>query len=161
MDRLFARLALAYGRRWVRAWEGIDPLQLKNEWAHRLAPYATPAGMRAITWVLDNALPTEWPPTSLQFVVLVKAAMPAEAPPLALPEDRKANPARARALMARLRSMLASMQSCNAWAEALLARQQAGEKLSMAQREAVRDYLARKACAGVPSAPADAGGHRE
>lgn len=147
MDSLFARLALAYGHKWVRMWDGFRVSDVKDEWARRLAPFTTPVGLDAIEWVLDNKLPTEWPPTALEFAALVKAAMPAEVP-ARLTEVRTANPTRARDLLARLRAWAAPSRSCTAWAEALLARQQAGERLSLAQREAVH-HLSRKTCLGM------------
>jgi hypothetical protein len=146
VDRLFSRLQLAYGRKWLSMWDGIeDEGAVKEEWSRRLAPFANAEGAAAIAWVLDHALPTDWPPTSLEFVALVKGALPAKSSVPRLEATRTPAPERARAVQAQLAQSLRAGQAVRqTTAERLRELAESGQKLNLFQREMLREALARQ-----------------
>lgn len=78
IDRIFDKLTLTYGQAFLRRWQDIDLNAVKSDWAHELAGFDQhPA---AIAWALQN-LPTDTPPTVLQFRALARKS-PAEIVPL-------------------------------------------------------------------------------
>lgn len=64
IDRIFSKLSLTYGARFMRQYDGLDPDLVKANWAHELAGFA--ATPLAIKHALDH-LPKDDPPNVLQF----------------------------------------------------------------------------------------------
>lgn len=129
IDRLFERMAAAYGSQWSRMWEGVPIQDVKTEWMHDLAEFATDAGMRRIAWALDNR--TDRPPNAIQFRNLCRQAPSESAPALPLPP---ANPERMREELAKLGHLDKSKRMTTSgsighkeWAKRLIARHEAGE----------------------------------
>lgn len=128
VDRLFARLAATYGREWVQRWEGLDDKAVKALWGHELEPWGQ--RLEAIAWALEN-LP-ERAPNAVQFRNLCRQA-PAPAEALsALPPP---NPERMKQEMAKLghspgKAPQRESGYHKAWAHRIVARHQAGEKIT-------------------------------
>lgn len=132
IDRIFDRLATAYGRQFTDLYAGVDPASVKTTWSYELAAFASNAGLRRIAWALDN-LP-ERPPNVIAFRNLCRQAPAPEAPALPTPP---ANPARMHAELQKLgwyapkdQRMTAGQVDHKAWAKRILARHEAGEKLN-------------------------------
>ena len=135
VDRIFEKLTLTYGHRFLGLYSGISLEAVKINWAHELAGYR--AAPDAIAHALDN-LPADNPPTVLQFRAMCRNR------PIAAP---KALPAPAPD-MARVSQALAGLQPRRgadplAWAHALREREQrsGAAGLTAAQRAAWRAAL--------------------
>jgi uncharacterized membrane protein len=121
----------------MRMWEGIDIQAVKADWAMQLGWYQNDPG--AIAHALE-CLPVERPPTVSQFRELCRRS-PVEAPKqLPAPKPDKQ----------RLAEVLASLKAMTTrrgadWARRLQEREQAGERLSAAQRRAWRQALVERA----------------
>lgn len=102
-NKIFEKLMLTYGRDFLARWEGVPIADLKADWAHELAGYVCNAP--ALAYALQN-LPTERPPTVLQFRAICQRApapaVPRIEPPKANPEVARKAIAEARALLNRL-----------------------------------------------------------
>lgn len=130
IDRLFSRLGGTYGSAWERQIGSVPVSDVKSAWAHELAGFADKLGMLA--WALDN-LP-ERCPNVIEFKNLARRAPVPEA--ARLPEP-KAAPERVAAELQRLAPALASARCAassavdhKAWAKLLIARHDAGERLT-------------------------------
>lgn len=131
IDRVFERLAAIYGRQFLDLYADIDPASVKTEWGHELGIFANAAGLRRIQWALQN-LPDR-APNAIQFRNLCRQAPIEAAPPLPAP---KADPERIRAELAKLghverakRMPTAGSYAPKAWANRLIARHEAGDKV--------------------------------
>ena len=100
VNRIFDKLALTYGRAWIAKWDGLDPDEVKADWARELAGFD--AHPDSIRYALEN-LPADWPPTVLGFRAIARRAPP---PPLPRLEAPKANPDVAREAIRRCREAL-------------------------------------------------------
>lgn len=70
VDKIFEKLAVYYGRDWLRKWEGIDVHALKQDWAEKLSGFNGQGD--AIKYALEH-LP-EYPPNVGQFRDLCRRA---------------------------------------------------------------------------------------
>lgn len=70
IERLFDRLLLSYGSEFSNKWGGLNPAEVKTNWAHELAFCADDLNM--IGWALQN-LPDRCP-NLIEFKTLVKNA---------------------------------------------------------------------------------------
>ncbi len=104
IDRIFERLTGVYGRRFLDLYDGMPMDEVKVAWSRELANYATPKGLQAIRWGLNN-LP-EQPPTAVQFRLLCRNAPTVEPPRL---KDPAPNPQRVAAELARLQKVRAEV----------------------------------------------------
>jgi len=143
IDRLFERMAAAYGAQWVRMWEGVPIQDVKTAWCHELAGFNSEQGLRRIAWALDNL--TDKAPNAPQFRNLCRQAPEEATPALPLPP---ANPERMRAELAKLgyvekakRMPTTGGIDNKAWAKALIARDAAGEKVRPISLKFARDAL--------------------
>lgn len=95
VDHLFAKLTVRYGAAFLRQWPDADPALVKADWAEVLD------GVRgdSLSYAL-RFLPVK-PPNAIEFRELCRKAPTQQAAALPAPEP-KADPARVRALMARL-----------------------------------------------------------
>lgn len=82
IDRIFQKLAIAYGRDFLRKWEGIPEDEVKEDWAHTLAGFQERP--EAIMHALQN-LPDDKPPTAMEFRALCRTAPRTERPSLPEP----------------------------------------------------------------------------
>ena len=128
VDRIFDRLAIVYGEEFLARWRAVNMADVKTDWANTLGYYEADPG--AIAWALEN-LPSGKPPTVLQFRDLCRQAPAPEVP--RLPEP-KAGPKRVAAEVAKLRGHLAATiaptHDGKAWADVILARAAAGERVA-------------------------------
>jgi hypothetical protein len=141
VDRIFDKLTLVYGQAFLRRWSDIDINAVKSDWAHELAGFAQHP--RAIAYALDN-LPADKPPTVLEFRAMARRAPPADVPKLDAP---KANPERVATELAKLAPVLKKRQSVDGkdWARRIIARHEAGEKLTAVAVKFAREALERSA----------------
>ena len=141
IDRLFERMAAAYGAEWVRRWEGVPIQDVKKAWGHELAVFSSELGLKRIAWALDNL--TDKAPNAPQFRNLCRQAPAESAPALPMPP---ANPERMRAELEKIKHLPTSGGiDSKAWAKALIAKDAAGEKVCPVSlrcaREAMRMHL--------------------
>lgn len=136
---LFLKIGTRYGNTWANMWDGMDIDLVQDEWAEVLAPYRNIPG--AIEHAI-NHLPTDWPPTMLQFVDLCRRApRPAERQ---LPPP-KANPAVVKMALAKARSVTLTSDIGPEWAFRMHARIKSGDLIpTQLQRENLRDIIKRK-----------------
>lgn len=71
IDKIFQKLAIAYGRDFMHKWEGIPEDEVKEDWAHTLSGFADHP--EAIFYALHN-LPDGKPPTAMEFRALCRNA---------------------------------------------------------------------------------------
>jgi len=136
VDRIFDRLTVRYGNRFLDRWKGVDMDAVRFDWASVLEGFEH--WPEAITFAFDH-IDDEKPPTAAMFRSLaLKAPKPER---LALPEP-VARPERVAAELAKLaplKAMTATSVDHKAWAKRLKARHDAGERLNLNQ---VRCYRA-------------------
>jgi hypothetical protein len=126
VDRIFDKLALTYGQAFLGRWRDLDMNSVKSDWCHELAQFERLP--HRIAYALAN-LP-EAPPSVATFKALCRQAPAPET--TALPEP-KADPARVKAELAKLADMRAvptSRAGNRDWAHRIIARHEAGQKIS-------------------------------
>jgi hypothetical protein len=136
VDAIFARLALAYGERFQQQWGAQSPALVKASWQREMQGVTS----RGIAYALGH-LPPDFPPNAMQF-----RALCLRAPGLTDPvRELLDGPAPTPASVERLRRILAGLRTPlddpKAWARALRDREQRGERLGRAQRDAWRAAL--------------------
>ena len=147
IDKIFLKLTLIYGRDFIGRWEGLEIGDVKADWGHELAGFDK--WPEAIAHALANCPPGK-PPTVLEFRELARKAKRAEVPLLPSPA---ADLGRVAAELAKLAPIVKAAKSPTidhkAWAKRLMARHDAGEKLSLIQLRFAREALgiAKKAVA--------------
>lgn len=124
VDRIFEKLTLVYGQPFLNRWRDIDLNAVKFDWAHELSGFESHPD--AIKWALQN-LPPDTPPTVLQFRALCRKSPTSDAPALPAPA---VNVELANAVIAKLKAAPLEKFDHKAWAKAIMARDQAGEKLN-------------------------------
>lgn len=123
IDRIFDKLTLTYGQAFLRRWQDIDLNAVKSDWAHELSGFDQHP--RAIAWALQN-LPTEKPPTVLEFRAIARKAPADDVPRI---EVAPADPARVAAELRKLAPIASrpyTGRDGKQWARDLLARVAAG-----------------------------------
>ena len=140
VERIFATMRATYGAAFDRQWEcppGVAPedhgRQLKAHWGRELARYQQAPD--AIRHGLDNLPPH--PPNLVEFRAACNRRP--EQAQLALP-PAKADPGRVAAELSRMR-MAGGSDDPKAWAWRLRDRENAGERLTIAQRDMWRAAL--------------------
>lgn len=134
VERIFQKLSLVYGRDFISRWEGQEMAAVMADWGHELDGWQHQP--EAIRYALEH-LPVDKPPTVLQFRALCNRRP--EPTALAITNDVRAEPEKVAALAASITR--APQNDHRAWARALRDREQGGERLSMAQRDAWRTAL--------------------
>lgn len=133
VDELFARLAASYGSQWLAKWDGMDMDKVAQVWQDELGGFK----FRHIKYALEN-LPTDHPPTAMQFRALCRQA-PEPAVRMLRDPERRPDPARIAEAIAKIgRGGSRHPMAC---AMELRNRELAGEKLNPAQRKHWRDVL--------------------
>jgi hypothetical protein len=136
VDRVFDKMTLVYGQAFLRRWADIDIGAVKADWAFELGGFGKHPD--AIGWALQN-LPTDKPPTVLEFRALARKA---PAPAVALLEAPKADPERVEAELAKLAPIRAPKgDDGKEWARRLLKRAEAGEKVRTISLRFAREAL--------------------
>lgn len=140
VERIFATMRATYGAAFDRQWEcppGVDPAdhgqQLKAHWGRELARYQQSPD--AIRYGLENLPPH--PPNLVEFRSSCNRR-PDQAQ-LSLPPV-KADPARVAQALSRMRAGIKA-ENPKAWAWRLRDRENAGERLTIAQRDMWRAAL--------------------
>lgn len=135
VNQLFAKLTVRYGAAFMRQYAGLDPDEVKADWADVLGIFAQ--SKDALRYGLEH-IPADKPPNALQFRDLCRRPTEHATSTLRLPMP-KADPALARAVRAAWKPVGAG--GPRAWAERLRDREQRGEQLTRFQAEAWRTAL--------------------
>ena len=136
-DKIFAKLTLAYGRDFLGRWEGVDLCDVKTDWSHELSGFEDHP--EAIAYALAN-LPQK-PLTVIEFRAIARRAPVPEAPRLEAP---KADPVKVAAEIAKqtgLKSAFAPKHNPKEWAESIVERAAAGEKIKPITLRFAREAL--------------------
>jgi len=144
VEEIMSRLSVAYGSAWAQMWLGLDPAEVKAQWADALGPYLNKP--EKIHHALAH-LPVDRPPNSLQFKVICMNAPETEPDPVpqlpGMPE-RKADISRLRAAFLRFKELRKEMlKKPKEWAYRLQERERRGERLTAFEQQAWRDTLAK------------------
>jgi len=149
VDRLFAKLTVTYGQRFLGLYAGLDLTAVKDDWAAELSGYDK--NPDALRHALEN-LPADRPPNVLEFRQLCRN-VPVKASP-ALTHAAPADPAKVAAAMSRMTKPDSGHP--RAWAWRLRERERNGAQLSKAQRdfwrEALRNEMEREQAAAQEAA---------
>lgn len=137
VQKIFAKLALLYGRDFLSRWEGQDIEAVMADWAHELAGFEK--NPNAIKHALTH-LPAAKPPTVLEFRDLCRGA-PSTMQALPAPAGKADPVMAAKAAESVNRDGLGDPKG---WAHALRRREVSGDRLSMAQRAMWRAALGRQ-----------------
>lgn len=144
VDRIFDKLTMVYGHHFIGRWSGLDLNKVKADWGHELSGFEQHGD--AIKYALQN-LPTEQPPTVLQFREICRRSPQKKLPELPAPES---NPEVAAAALLAASKAISSKHDVLIPIRRLMWREIEGDKrLTKAQREfwriALHDEI-RKAC---------------
>ena len=131
VDRIFTRLLVRYGAPWLRLWDGLDLNIVKEDWSRELGGMS----FDAIAYALEHLPYDKPPPTATAFRKLANGRPEyfQGLPPV------KADPARVRAILGGLR--VSNSGGGQGWARELRRREEAGERLSLTQKQAWRRAL--------------------
>ena len=87
IDRIFMKLQLTYGHRFLSQWSGLDVNAIKSDWSHELSGFADHPD--SIAYALQH-LPADLPLTVIQFRALCRSAPLPQFKALPAPEVDKA-----------------------------------------------------------------------
>ena len=143
VDRIVDKLTLVYGQSFLRRWTDIDMNAVKSDWAHELSGFKQHP--KAIAWALQN-LPTDKPPTVLEFKFLARRAPPDELPRLEAP---RADPDRVAQELAKIAPVLKAPagRPNTEWARRIVAKADAGVRVAPATLRMAREVIGRKEAA--------------
>jgi hypothetical protein len=127
VDRIFDKLTLVYGQAFLRRWADIDLNAVKTDWAHELGGFAQQP--RAIAFALEN-LPTERPPTVLEFKAMARRAPAPDVPRIEAPKADPERVAKELEKLAPLRQAPVKADRLD-WAKRIVARAEGGERMAM------------------------------
>lgn len=126
IDAIFAKLAVRYGAVWLRQWDGLDMALVKSDWANELSGFANNLG--PLRYALRN-LPERCPNVS-QFRALANSCPPPAFVRLPAPKASERVVAEQIAKQVGLMRAIAPKTDGKDWARTLIARHEAGEKVS-------------------------------
>lgn len=133
-ERIFAKLTVTYGQRFLGLYAGVDLQAVKDDWGHELRAYAqSPDALKHAL----SILPVDKPPTVLEFRQLCRSAP--QYVTQQLPAPRTPPPPRMREAVATI-----GQDKCDSkqWARDLKEREQRDPKgLTSAQRWMWREAL--------------------
>lgn len=137
VDELFTRLSVRYGRAFMSRWDGVDVALVKADWAQELAGFTQ--WPEAIQYALQN-LPADKPaPTVNEFRALALRAPQPQREALPTPA---ANPERMQAELTRAaQARTVQPGGHRDWARRIVARHQAGERVSKGVLQMARNAL--------------------
>lgn len=139
VDKLFQKLSVTYGQGFMRQYDGVDPADVKANWADELSAFQQ--SPEAIKYAIRH-LPADRAPTVLQFKDLCRRAPDSSFPRLAAlppPTQEPVDPVVAAKTLEAIRSK--SGLDPKQWARELRAKEQAGLKLTLFQRRCWREAL--------------------
>lgn len=139
VDKLFQKLSVTYGQSFMRQYDGVDPVDVKANWAHELSAFQQSPD--AIRHGLEH-LPPDRAPTVLQFKELCRRAPDSAFPRLAAlppPPSEPVDPVVAAAVRDALQAK--SGRDPKQWARDLRDKEAAGAKLTLFQRQCFREAL--------------------
>lgn len=134
VDRVFSKLTVAYGHRFLGLYSGIDIDAVKADWAEELTGFQQ--SPEAIRYALEH-LPSDSPPNVFQFRDLCRKAP--QYAPKALPAP-PIDPTMARVVKGALKPIQG--RSDREWAQKLKARIDAGYRPTIFQRQCMEEALA-------------------
>lgn len=134
VDRVFMKLTVAYGHRFLSQYSGIDMDLVKADWAEELGGFQQ--SPTAIQHAL-SILPSDNPPNVFQFRDLCRKAP--QYAPKALPAP-PVDPAMARVVKGALKPIQG--RGDREWAQKLKARIDAGYRPTIFQRQCMEEALA-------------------
>jgi hypothetical protein len=141
IEKIFSRLAVAYGQDFLNRWRGIPISDVKADWSSCLAGFSD--NPRSIAFALEN-LPDSKPPTAQEFRAICRQA-PSQAPLMI-----QASKADYKVVADAIKSMGAGSISAQSgdskrdhkmWAKRLKDRHDRGEKLALFQVNAYKKAL--------------------
>jgi hypothetical protein len=134
VDRIFERLSVRYGTRFLDRWKGIEMDDVRMDWSSVLSGLEN--WPEAISFALDH-IDDEKPPTASMFRSLAMRAPKTDR--LALPEP-KSDHVRVVAELSKLDALKLIKVSVGQkdWAKRLYERDKSGESLNMNQRRCYR-----------------------
>lgn len=135
VDKLFHKFALVYGVHIARQYSGLDPIEVKQEWARCLGGFRDRPD--AIKFALEN-LPSDRCPTMLQFRDLCRQSPKPAVLGLDAP---KADKVVVDKEMAKIVRDAFRVTDPLGWAKKLKERHDAGERLSSLQIKAYQEAL--------------------
>jgi len=136
IEWLFKRLLATYGAAWDRSLGTAPILDVKAAWAHELSGFS--GRLDDLAWALEN-LP-ERCPNVIEFRALARSAPAPKAARLE-PPPPKAAPQQVSAALERMRADPGDDPDRRNWARRILARREAGEKVSPTVVEMARNAL--------------------
>lgn len=140
VEYVFKRLAATYGAAWDRSLGQAPIADVMTVWDYQLQQFTqSSAAKKMIIWALEN-LPDRCP-NVMEFKSLCSRAPMVHAAALPAPKADPARVAAELAKMAPLKAMGSLHVDGKAWAKALKARNDAGEKLNFNQVRCYRNAL--------------------
>jgi hypothetical protein len=132
VDRIFSKLTVAYGHRFLGLYSGIDLDAVKADWAEELTSFQQ--APNAVRFALEN-LPSDHPPNVFQFRDLCRQAP--QYAPQKLPDLTKPDPVLAKAVRETFKPVGANGD--REWAKRLRQRALNGYRLTRYQRDALAE----------------------
>lgn len=136
VDKIFAKLTLAYGRDFLGRWEGLDINAVKSDWGYELAGFQQMPD--AIAYGLQN-LPEKCP-NVFEFRAMCRRS---PHPAVAQIEHSPAGKERIAEELKKLAPILKPKPTTDFrdWARRIVARHEGGERITRAQLAMARDAL--------------------
>jgi hypothetical protein len=126
VDHIFSALAVAYGPAFTRSLGEAPSAEIKTFWGYQISDFThSKAAKRAIVWALQNLPPKV--PNAIEFKNLCRNA-PSKAPVM-LPAPA-VNPEIAAKVLGGLKASTLPKVDHKAWAHRIIARHEAGQKIS-------------------------------
>lgn len=144
VEKIFAKLALVYGRDFIGRWEGMNLSDVKTDWGHELSGFAKCP--EAIAYALQN-LPDGKPPTVIQFRAIANKMPQPEHLALPAPSASPEIKALQLAAQAAIRQQAIARDGSSlgvdpkGWAKRIIARHEAGEKVRPVSLRFAREAL--------------------
>lgn len=135
VERIFLKLSVTYGQAFLRQYDGVDMADVKANWGHELSGFQQHPD--AIRYGLEN-LPPDRSPSVLQFKEICRRT-PSHQPIKALPLP-PVNPVMVEKVKTAFKRPDGRTDSRD-WATKLKEREEAGEILTLAQRNAWREAM--------------------
>jgi hypothetical protein len=138
VDALFARLAVAYGDRFLAQWPGQRPEVVKAHWGAELDGISS----GGIAYALKN-LPADYPPNAMQFGKLCRGRPSTATAPVKALAGPAVDPAAVRRALAAASRIGKHSRDPLLWARELQQREEAGENLGPTRSAMWREALRR------------------
>ena len=141
--KIFDHMSGLYGSKFADLWNGSNVDSVRRMWAVKLAGFADMP--KAIKEALDALDSKPYPPTLPEFLALCREAGRRHAVPVAAIEYKPTPEEQEKAdemIQQAAKSITTDRRDHRAWVDALLLRQENGEKLSATQLNAIKEALA-------------------